>query len=123
MAIEPIELEAMRARVMTGRFDAAFFPIYAEGEFGHRSLFGAGSPLGKPHPKIAVLLDAAEDMLNPDEIDSVYEQLAPVFMADLPATLLYPSVWTHAVHRRVRGLRSPGHADPAWYLEDLWIEE
>ena len=123
MDIQSSELTSMRARVTAGRFEAAFFPIYPDGEYGHQSMFGSSSPLGPPDPRVVELLEAAQRTLDPDHVDDVYHRLAQLFMADLPATLLYPGVWTHVVHGRVRGLSSPWHAEPAWYMEDLWIEE
>jgi peptide/nickel transport system substrate-binding protein len=123
MEIQSADLASMRARVMAGRFEAAFFPIYSDGEYGHHAMFGSGSPLGPSDPRVVELLEFAQRVVDPAEVDETYRRLAPFFAADIPATLLYPSVWTHVVHRRVRGLSSPWHAEPVWYLEDLWLDD
>jgi hypothetical protein len=41
----------------------------------------------------------------------------------MPFTFLYPEVTFNIVHRRIRGLKSPNRADPARFMEHLWIEE
>ena len=75
------------------------------------------------NPRVVELLQVAAVTMNPQEIDSIYRQLQPLFHADLPFTGLYPTLWTSVTHRRLRGLSTPYRADPAWYMENLWIEE
>ena len=75
------------------------------------------------NPRVVELLQVAAVTMNPQEIDSIYRQLQPVFHADLPFTGLYPTLWTSVTHRRLRGLSTPYRADPAWYMEELWIEQ
>jgi hypothetical protein len=38
-------------------------------------------------------------------------------------TFLYPGVLYVAADRRLRGLSSPYRAEPAWWMEELWIED
>lgn len=47
----------------------------------------------------------------------------PIFIADLPITILLPQVQTHIAHRRIKGLKSPYRPDPVWFMEELWLED
>ena len=123
--IQVLELETGRQKVRNGDFEAAIVQIVnALGHFrGHEAYFGAQSLLGYTRPGVVALLDRAAATMIPDELDIIYDELVPIFQADLPATFLYPSVSTTIAHRRVRGLRSQVCVDPLECVEQLWIEE
>lgn len=120
--IEVIEQENHSQRVRNGEFDAAILPIHPGGGLGHDVFFGAESVLGYDNPAVVRLLGQAAGTLDPDEIDRAYRELMPIFEAELPITSLHPDVRTTVAHRRVRGLSSPYRAEPAWHVDDMWID-
>lgn len=122
MEILTMDMLAGRDRWRRGEFDAAIVTSLA-GEDGHVSLYGKDSLLGYANPRVAELLERAAASMNPEERDSIYRELWPIFQAELPMTSLYPARWTNVVHRRVQGLSSPFREDPLWYAEELWLEE
>jgi hypothetical protein len=61
--------------------------------------------------------------LSDYERDIAVRRLWPIYSTDMPFTLLSPRVTFNIVHRRIRGLKSPDRADPAGFMEHLWIEE
>ena len=69
------------------------------------------------------LLDMAILEMDPDKLDSIYKKIMPIFIEDMPMTLLLPQVYTSIVHRRIKGLRHQYRIDPIWSMEHLWIEE
>lgn len=86
-------------------------------------MFGPGSPIGYRNPHVQELLLAANRTFDPDSLDAIYRKLMPLFQADIPVTILHLGVLYTAAHRRVRGLSSPYRAEPAWWMEELGIEE
>lgn len=123
MEILNMDILAGRDRWRRGNFDAAIVTALA-GENGHASLYGQDSLFfGYANPRVTELLERAAASMNPEEGDSLYRELWPIFQADVPMTPLYPVMWTYVAHRRIRGLSSPYRADPLWYMEELWVEE
>ncbi len=120
MEIVTLEWPSVRDRLLAGDFEAAIFNVTLGNQ---EQFFGAGSPMGYRNPAVIDLFERARAAMNPDELDSIYEQLMPMFQADLPATFLLPQVETMLAHRRIRGLSQPYRVDPVWYMEHLWIEE
>lgn len=116
-----LELQLARQRLYSGEFDALV--IGTSGPYTQRDLFGEGSLLGYESPEADALLRRTEEMFDPEARDRIYLRLAEIFRADLPATVLYPRVWSTVVHQRVQGLSSPWMADPAWHADKLWLEE
>ncbi len=126
MEIQVLKASVFRPRLKSGEFDAALFTISkstTQPNFGHVRMFGEDSPFGYHNPEIIRLLNQAKDAIDPDERDRIYQEIMPIFSADLPITLLLPRGQTYIVHRRIKGLSSPYRADPVWFMEDLWIEE
>ena len=69
-------------------------------------------------------MDEARFAVDQARFEQIFRELWPIFQAELPATFLYPSVWTTVAHRRVRGLSSSfAHADPVWCMHELWLED
>lgn len=133
MEIQTLDMNLLRGRVRDGEFEAVFFPYWnsVDGQIGWLAP-GLGNGDGTPHssagigyddPEVARLLASVRETVEPDHVDSLYRELAPLIRRDLPITFLYPEVATYMVHRRVRGLESPFRADPIQFLERLWIEE
>jgi ABC-type transport system substrate-binding protein len=85
-------------------------------------LFGKKSPLGYNNPEMIRLLEAARSEMNPDNLDSIYEKIMPIFMEDMPMTMLLPRIYSSVAHRKIKGLSSI-RVDPIWNMEHLWIDE
>ena len=115
MEIVTLDKSVLMARGKSGKFDACLFYIY----FGdHGEDYGVYD-----NPEFDRLLENAYFAPTPNERDIAVRKLWPIFRTDLPFTFLYPPVMLNIVHRRIRGLKSPNRADPARFMEHLWIEE
>ena len=113
-------------RIKASDFEALFFLVHGsinQPNFGDVRLFGKESPLGYKNPEMIRLLDMAMLEIDPDKLDSIYKKIMPIFIEDMPMTLLLPQVYTSIVHRRIKGLRNQYRVDPIWNMEHLWIEE
>jgi peptide/nickel transport system substrate-binding protein len=69
------------------------------------------------------LVRQARTTPDPHVQDSLIRESWPHLFEDVPVVFLHPMVAQIYVHRRVRGLSSPWRADPARYMDELWIEE
>ena len=72
--------------------------------------------------EMAGLLQEAKTAIEFDERDKVLGEIVPLFLEDVPLTLLFPQVQTYIVNRRVRGLSNHARPNPVWFAEYLWIE-
>ena len=122
MDILVLDARAARARFTAGEFEAAIYTNSAS-ERGRPDLYGEGSPFGYTNPTVIDLLKAVQATVNPTEIDRIYQELWPIFEAELPATFLFPLIYTTVAHRRVRGLSTPYRAQPFHHMEHLWLED
>ncbi len=133
LEIQTLDIQLLRRRVRGGAFDAVVFPFYNHIDGHLNSLAGGagyraeaslrrGVP-GYANAKVARLLRSVKETAEPAAVDSIYRELAPHLLEDLPVTFLVPQVDAIVAHRRVRGLESPFRAEPMRYLERLWIEE
>ncbi len=122
MDILVLDAPAARARFRVGEFEAAIYTNNLS-ERGRPDLYGEDSPFGYANPTVIDLLKGAQATMNPDEIDRIYRELWPIFQAELPATFLFPLVYTTVAHRRVRGLSTPYRAQPFHFMEHLWLED
>lgn len=118
--VQVADLNVVRRRSWAGDFEAIVVILDRRHE---PTFFGAQSVTGYRNPRVAALLDRARLAVAPEEQDTLYRELMPIFQAEVPATILYPLVSSFVVHRRIRGLQSPFRADPLVELERLWIEE
>ena len=115
MEIVTLDRSVSKARRRSGEFDACLFNIFFDDwneDFG-----------GYDNPEFKRLLEAVNWSPTPDERDSAVRKLWPIYRTDVPFTVLSPRVTLNIVHRRIRGLKSPNRADPAEFMEQLWIEE
>ena len=112
-------------QIRGGDFEAAVFGhlMSIGGVRGHLSLFGDGSYLGYESQRVAEILEAIAKTGNPRAKDTLFESLWPIFMEDVPLTILYPVTSTQVVRSRIRGLASPFRGDPVWYMGDLWLDD
>ncbi len=106
------------ALVSRGEFEAAIFQIWRSSHWG-----AAESPFGYRSPDMIGLLDQLKDTADPDSADRLHRRMTEIFQRDVPATMLFPYIYTVVAHRRIRGLASPFRADPAGYMEDLWLDD
>ena len=115
MEIVTLDRSVSMARRRLGEFDACLCYIW---RYDRQEDFG-----GYDNPEFERLLENAFSAPPPDERDIAVRKLWPIFRTDVPLTVLYPRVTFNIVHRRIRGLKSPNRAEPARYMEHLWIEE
>ena len=123
--VHTMEWALVRERMDTSEFEAALTAQNAslDSPKGILVFFGEESIIGYANRDVIGLLHELTSTIAPDEIDRIYQQLAPFFEADVPITYLYPDVQTSVATRRVRGLSSPFRTDPAQYMDELWLEE
>jgi peptide/nickel transport system substrate-binding protein len=125
MEIQALERNLLVKRIRNSDFQALFFLIDGslhQPNFGDARLFGKKSPLGYNNPEMIRLLEAALLEIDPDKLDKIYEMIMPIFMEDMPMTLLLPWTYSSVAHKRIKGL-SDIRVDPIWNMEYLWIEE
>lgn len=121
MEVQVLQTNLVRQRLQSGGFEAAFFRFFNM-PAGHIDWFGKDSWIGYENPRVAELLDALKEIADPGEIDGIYRELFPIFLAELPVTFLFPQVTTTVAHRRVCGLSSPFWSDPVSIMEHLWLD-
>jgi peptide/nickel transport system substrate-binding protein len=124
--IQALEATLLKQHIKTGDFEAIFFLIHGsltQPNFGDARLFGKESPLGYKNPEMIRLLDMALLEMDPDKLDSIYEKIMPIFIEDMPMTLLLPQIFISIAHKRIKGLRNQHRVDAVWNMEHLWIEE
>ena len=59
---------------------------------------------GYADPGFVRLCDQLRVAGDPGEEDRLYREITRVFQEDVPATFLYPTVWTTVASNRIRGL-------------------
>ena len=121
----------VRTRVLAGEFEAAVYRFWNSTQ-SHLLWFARGGEtqydtlafpdIGYHRGEVANLLAAAAQTFGSGERDSIYRELVPLFLEDVPVTFLYPSPEAYIAHRRVRGFESPYRASPTRFMERLWIE-
>jgi len=88
---------------------------------GHLSILGENSPMGYENAEIIRLLKLAKNEPELEERKRIYQQIMPLYTADIPMTILFPEVSVLIAHKKIRGLEE--YWDPTWFMEYLWIEE
>jgi peptide/nickel transport system substrate-binding protein len=125
MEIQALDFTLLKKRIHSGDFEAIFFLIDGslnQPNFGDARLFGKKSPLGYSNPEMIRLLEDAQLEFDPDKLDIIYEKIMPIFMEDMPMTMLLPRIYSSVAHKTIKGLSSI-MVDPIWSMEHLWIEE
>ncbi len=120
MDIRLFDESVMWNKLRGGDFEAWMF-VHQSGAL--RRDFGRGNPLGYANIEAFELIDRLQQTADPDEKDRIYRKISEIFQTDPPMVRLTPASREWFVHRRVRGLSTPFHADPDTYMEDLWLEE
>ena len=122
MSLQPLDQGSVLERIRTGAFEAALGQITNNPGSLSSIRLGKGAPLGYADDQVARLVDDMRETSDPEAWDGLYTRLAKALQADAPFTFLSPRVEVVFAHRRLRGLRSPWRVDPAWHMEELWIE-
>ena len=115
MEIVTLDRSVLITRNQSGEFDAFLFSIPF---YDYKWLMR-----GYDNPELKQLLEAMYRIPTLDEMNIAVRKLWPIYRTDLPVTFLYPQVALNIVHSRIQGLKSPNRADPARFMEHLWIEE
>ena len=115
----PDPMTAWQTRLRPGDFEAAI----TWWNPGIHSLLGRDSFLGYHNEEMQALLEVMESTQDPVVADSLYREMWPHLLGDIPVTFLAPRVRLFVSDRRLHGLSSPNRGDPVWYMENLWWEE
>jgi ABC-type transport system substrate-binding protein len=77
--------------------------------------------MGYKNAEIIRLLKLAKNEPELEERKRIYQQIMPLYTADIPMTILFPEIEVLIAHKKIRGLEE--YWDPTWFMEYLWIEE
>lgn len=101
--IEPIEGGTHWNRVVAGDYQAAISRMATGwGDApGPRNFLAAA---GYADPRFLRIEDTIDTIHDPDHEDHLYREMTRLFQEDVPATFLYPTVWTTVASDRIRGL-------------------
>jgi peptide/nickel transport system substrate-binding protein len=109
----------VKGRIQRGEFEAGMMMLGT-------SLMGSflREATGYNNDSYFALLDRVQNTFDPEERDRLYNAATGLFQQDMPATLLYPNVWTTLANSRIRGLDDhPYRGDLTQCMDDLWLEE
>lgn len=129
--ILPLEsVGLVRRAVDSGDFDAAITWVDQDPHTILYDWFGGpadtggrqSSPFGYADAEARGLLEILMNEPDPRARDTLYLRLNEIIRRDMPVTLLFPGVYNHAAHRRIRGFRE-GWPRALSYAEQLFIEE
>jgi peptide/nickel transport system substrate-binding protein len=115
-------------RVIAGDYQAAFHIMFTDWT-PDTGPFGNGAPrflhaAGYRSSRLEELASELRSAFDPDREDQLYLELAKLFREDVPATFLYPDVYTTVASARVRGMEnSPYRGDPTWCMDQLFLEK
>jgi len=122
--MEILELKGqLNKRFRSGDFEAVFgkFQNSPTTASGHLGILGENSPMGYENAEMIRLLKLAKNEPELEERKRIYQQIMPLYTADIPMTILFPEVSVLIAHKKIRGLEE--YSDPTWFMEYLWIEE
>jgi len=122
MEIQSIDDASGWDRLRVGDFEALFM-IVQPGPGAHQRDFGRGNRTGYQSPGAFAVIDSLQATADPEEQDRLYGRLTEIYRADMPFTRLIPSSSSWFVHRRVRAASTAFLAVPAYYMEELWLED
>jgi peptide/nickel transport system substrate-binding protein len=119
-----LDVGVLIQRLESGNFEAVFrFLRFYETPWLQLVRLGEGDPIGYQNSRVVELIDRASRTWVPEVEDRIYMELMEILRADLPLTMLYPSVGFSVTHRRLRGLSTPWRYDPVEHMEELWLED
>jgi peptide/nickel transport system substrate-binding protein len=130
MEIVVLEGAVLTERLRSGEFDAVFHPLVNPSSSHPRAFSGTdgiSAAAGYHKPVLTELRDALLVAWSAEERDSLNTEFTKVLQADMPATVLYPQVWSDVITRRLMGLSDSGapwrRLDLIHQVEDLWLLE
>ena len=128
MEIQTLDQSVIWQRLYSGEYDDALCRIARlipskHPRWNHYKNYGHTSTFGYNNPQMDSLLQIADTTIDPEKLDSLYDQIGTIFNEDIPVTFLFQQVQTHIVKRKIKGLKSPYMAEPTHNMEHLWIEE
>jgi peptide/nickel transport system substrate-binding protein len=117
MDIRPVsDIGLVRSRIKSGEFESAMANL---GPLESTVLRGAGYE----SPSFFELFEKARVTFDPEAKEQFQCELTRKVQEDIPLTLLFPYVGTTIANTRIRGLDdSPYREDPAWCMDQLWLE-
>jgi len=123
MNIATLEGSTHFQRVAAGDYQAAIGRM-ATG-FGDvpspKNFLGAA---GYASPRFVWLQDQIQTAYDPDREDYLYREMARLFQEDVPATFLFPTVWTTVASNRIQGLDDcPYRGDATRCMDNLSLLE
>jgi peptide/nickel transport system substrate-binding protein len=134
--IHPLESAGLvRKAIESGDFDAAITWVDQDPHTILYNWFGGpadthpdsdpesrSGPFGYYDAEAAHLFEILLDEPDPRAQDTLYLRVKEILRRDMPVTLLFPGVYNHAAHRRIRGFRQ-GWPSALSYAEQLLIRE
>lgn len=111
------DISLVKSRIKSGEFEVA---VGILGPWDRDLLRGTGYD----NKSFFGLLERTRTTFDPDEKARLQHEAMRVVQEDVPLTLLFPYVGTSIASTRIRGLEdSPYREDPAWCMDQLWLEE
>ena len=134
--IHPLESAGLvRKAIESGEFDAAITWVDQDPHTILYDWFGGpadthpdsdpesrSGPFGYYDAEAVRLLEVLLGEPDPRAQDTLYLRVNEILRRDMPVTLLFPGVYNHAAHRRIRGFRQ-GWPSALSYAEQLFIRE
>jgi len=120
MEIQLLDAAVMWDKLRRGDFEAWMY-VHQSGSL--RRDFGRGNPLGYANVHAFELIELLQQTADPDEEDRIRRKISEIFQTDPPMVRVIPASRNWFVHRRIRGLSTPFHAQPDTHMEDLWVED
>ncbi len=122
--IRPVEAAVWRRLYRSGDFDVTVHDVRnVPADLLREDFFGEGTKIGYRSPEIVRLLAAIENEVDPEAQEVLYAEVNAILGRDMPVTFLFPYFEAYAVHRKVRGLRSPDRASPIAAIREIWIDD
>ena len=128
MNIRPLDQAGVDRRVEDGDYEAA---IGIVNTYGSSSLASAGGvhlyrrfqAAGYANAKLVEIFGRLWKAVDDDTVDSVFRDLAALFQQDVPATYLFPDVWSTVASARIRGVEDCYYlGDITGSMDRLWLE-
>ena len=110
MEIRSLDDTVLFERLRAGEFDALLHPLVLPVIPHPLTFYGTDSvsaAAGYHNPALAALREEMLAAWDTDRLDSLNAEFTKVLQTDVPATFLYPQVWSEVVTRRLMGLGEP----------------
>jgi ABC-type transport system substrate-binding protein len=128
MNIRVLDEASVDRRVKDGDYEAAIGEVNIYGSGLQVSATGAHlhqpfDAAGYANPKLIELFGRLWRAVELDEVDRVLRDIAALFQQDVPATFLFPAVFTTVASARIRGVEDCYYlGDITGSMDRLWLE-